>query len=917
MAKFPITLEAGTADGKLAYSQEIYDNDKNKFQSDINNELIEQTNANTTKTDQLEETVKAISVSGGASVATAVSYDDSNSQLGALNAQAAIEKLKENIDNTSFSTKEKIKDIGIDDEPTAGSENLVKSGGVYEAITKTRYGLGFYCKNEEYIKDGAYISKTGGITIDDKYKYIELPILGATKIVYKYSGTFSNSEKNALHICFYGKDNRSIQDSAVSIGDALELDYIKVPENAYIVRATINKFSDIELLYDVSDLFNVLNQKFDKTNESIKHYYVKQHPTIADFKVGYVQANGNININEKFKHIEVPVIEGLQIGMKYEHLSEQQLNNIYIAFYDGEDKFIESIVANNINEKGYITAPENSKSMKVSFYDTADFYNLFLIYDIKNFIQILSYKLKELDKKIGDIDRTVYPSYLSKEKINLDSLFEGVNIKTELARLTQVSAGQQVAWQDGSYKAYVIDLSKFNNNKLTSDKLYVKTASVNSHFLVVADSNDICLAYMNDRTIATNDRFGLTVGEENIVIDLDIVKANYPTATTLYISTTTDDHLEWYVSGSVILPEWIDSKKEIINIKNRLSKVEDEKDVSPYIVLPDKLYAVVGYEFNIYFDGVVQYYNPYKHTIRISADASVRTSMNLLSNRLRFIPSSTATGEFNVTFSVYSISGRLIDQKKFTLVVSNNIKPTLKGVFIGDSLTDGTTYTPEIQYNQSDGNVVSVGTREKTQTLNGVPRTFNHEGRGGWSIKDYMTQASVNGVQNAFYNSETSGFDFRYFVEQNGFSDIDFVSIYLGTNGSGADFDDYQALHTIIDNIHSYDPNIKILIGLLHAPATQDGCGLHVTIQNANDLMVGHIDRNKRYIEEYSGLDNVYICPLCINVDRYYDYPLTTIKANSRCDIDVTLTNNNVHLSNNGYLKFADVIYPQLCDLFK
>lgn len=38
------------------------------------------------------------------------------------------------LDNAEFSTGEKVKNVGIDDEPTAGSENLVKSGGVYNEL---------------------------------------------------------------------------------------------------------------------------------------------------------------------------------------------------------------------------------------------------------------------------------------------------------------------------------------------------------------------------------------------------------------------------------------------------------------------------------------------------------------------------------------------------------------------------------------------------------------------------------------------------------------------------------------------------------------------------------------------------------------------------------------------------------------
>lgn len=53
-------------------------------------------------------------------------YYDGNNYYYANNIEGA----------SKFATGEKIKEVGIDDEPTAGSNNLIKSGGVNEAITR-------------------------------------------------------------------------------------------------------------------------------------------------------------------------------------------------------------------------------------------------------------------------------------------------------------------------------------------------------------------------------------------------------------------------------------------------------------------------------------------------------------------------------------------------------------------------------------------------------------------------------------------------------------------------------------------------------------------------------------------------------------------------------------------------------------
>ena len=42
--------------------------------------------------------------------------------------------VKTAIDNVAFSTNEKVKDVGIDSTPTSGSDNLIKSGAVFDAF---------------------------------------------------------------------------------------------------------------------------------------------------------------------------------------------------------------------------------------------------------------------------------------------------------------------------------------------------------------------------------------------------------------------------------------------------------------------------------------------------------------------------------------------------------------------------------------------------------------------------------------------------------------------------------------------------------------------------------------------------------------------------------------------------------------
>lgn len=50
-------------------------------------------------------------------------------------------------------------------------------------------------------------------------------------------------------------------------------------------------------------------------------------------------------------------------------------------------------------------------------------------------------------------------------------------------------------------------------------------------------------------------------------------------------------------------------------------------------------------------------------------------------------------------------------------------------------------------------------------------QAIKHEGRGGWSIRNYLDSAVVAGVPNAFWNSGAGAFDFGYYLTSNGFDD--------------------------------------------------------------------------------------------------------------------------------------------------
>ena len=105
--------------------------------------------------------------------------------------------VKTAIDNVAFSTNEKVKDIGIDSTPTSGSDNLIKSGAVFDAFkndggaydVSVHFPTGGVEGGNTYTLDGAIAMvpqniRKGGMSIkfvsSSDNKYVQYRLMSAT-----------------------------------------------------------------------------------------------------------------------------------------------------------------------------------------------------------------------------------------------------------------------------------------------------------------------------------------------------------------------------------------------------------------------------------------------------------------------------------------------------------------------------------------------------------------------------------------------------------------------------------------------------------------------------------------------------------------------------------------------------------------
>ena len=367
------------------------------------------------------------------------------------------------------------------------------------------------------------------------------------------------------------------------------------------------------------------------------------------------------------------------------------------------------------------------------------------------------------------------------------------------------------------------------------------------------------------------------------------------------------------VPGNVTISEYLPSKLSAIDV---VARKEIETLVNgdyPEFVVPSKSIAVVGHEYNIYYDSIINGMDFERYTVKPSVSSSL-SNTKYFEKFFRIVPAANEVGNRYITLSLHEKkSFKLLTEVTFTLTIIPEAELTGKKVmFIGDSLTSAGVFAAEIQFIMSNGGIESVGTRETTVTIEGNSYTVKHEGRGGWSASDYTRSGAswAHDIDNPFYDESEQEFSFEYYMNTTGIAKPDIVCIGLGTNGNISGLNDVMFM---VNSIHAYDPDIPVLVSLLTPPAYQDGFGYHNNKQNAAEIKDRFLQCNVNYIDNYEAeASNLDIVELCFQFDREHDFSTALMRVSARNPAEMLVQTNNVHPSQYGYLHFADGYYNRL-----
>lgn len=339
------------------------------------------------------------------------------------------------------------------------------------------------------------------------------------------------------------------------------------------------------------------------------------------------------------------------------------------------------------------------------------------------------------------------------------------------------------------------------------------------------------------------------------------------------------------------------------------------EDLTELIInLPSKIYALPGFETNIYYENLVENWEKYNFNIACSKGRDMKRGYTIT-------PTAADAGTYTLSVIVSTKDGQSQKTATTTLVITPataGAGETVKLLVLGDSTTANGTTIAKLHENFNDDNM----TVNTLGTLGTAPN--NMEGRGGWTFEYYNTLAERNGVTNPFYNPSTQRFDASYYFINTGVTIPDWFFINLGIN----DMFNYTSDSSLEAQIQRCVDYCDAMIASIKTASAAVKIGVCVTIppndsQDAFGKAYGCAQTRNRYkrnnllwahrvIAEYDNRESesIYLVPIHTNLDTVYNMGLETLPVNARnttVTYESPIGNGGVHPVESGYWQIADV----------
>ena len=336
--------------------------------------------------------------------------------------------------------------------------------------------------------------------------------------------------------------------------------------------------------------------------------------------------------------------------------------------------------------------------------------------------------------------------------------------------------------------------TNISSTNKTSDYIYVADlvgkkitvqAYVNNAWLIIGYSSfaayDESQIFI-DGSYISNKSEPITVPDSATYIRIAINKAYIDNATTRktmivinedgsllgeYVKNEEIDNIEKYLNSDIQINSDNISEEAITEIKSKMGSCI----MSTYTPIPKFVDIDTNSEFKLYFRNILPKDN-LKFWIYSNPGNDTKITTYYYDDHLLIKP--TVDGTYTLPWKVFDINSDVVDEGNIIINAKAKDHENISVLVLGDSTVNAGVMTQELLdlYSANNATVTLLGTRGTAPNL--------HEGRGGWTAEGYCTKESdtANGV-NPFYNN---GFDFSYYMENQGYPDLHAVVIQLGIN---------------------------------------------------------------------------------------------------------------------------------------
>ena len=451
-------------------------------------------------------------------------------------------------------------------------------------------------------------------------------------------------------------------------------------------------------------------------------------------------------------------------------------NGLHIcSFYDKDKVFISSYVGASVPTFMAIDLsgddiPSNASYFRInSFVEVID--KSYAVGDVQDFL--VSF-IEENSGKIGEIETEIKSLDLDGIRTDIAAIEKILNIGTEVVDIVAVNEKTNAYVNNttrmmqnlgGAFGGKIYKVAFYPIVRGTNYQLVIPKTGANAAFMNAAYTNNSNPAF--SQVVFTN--VDGSTGDDSAKT-LNFIAEDYSFVAVSYAYSNEDGTV---IYGNPSLSFTREKTDSVTEMRGEIDSINPD----PRIILPSKIYAAVGVEFNLYKDAIVL-------GIDKGLASPVNFSVEIVSNVgndyervYSLTPISSQVGEHPIVINVYDSNRKLVAKKTSSLVVIDNVAPaSVKNILmIGDSTLDlGDVTTTLI------GDF--VGNAPKTWGANTRQFPLLNQGIGGWGVVNYTERGSVYNMYATdykFYTSaKQSGVDLRTHSVYKNETDTQRIEIY-------------------------------------------------------------------------------------------------------------------------------------------